>query len=134
MELEALQEISSEVEALGEYIVVLPPEIDLYTRAMRRKLNLTYDILTDLHLIASEKFGLVFTLPDSLRELYSKSFGVTLDRPNDEPQYRLPVPARYVIDKQGVIRSADVDADYTIRTNPYKTLMVVRTLAPRTAP
>ena len=73
MELEALQEINSEVEALGEYIVVLPPEIDLYTRAMRRKLNLTYDILRDLHLIASEKFGLIFTLPDSLRELYPRS-------------------------------------------------------------
>ena len=60
---------------------------------------------------------LVFALPDYLRELY-KSFGSTLDRFNDEPEYRLPMPARYLIDKDGIIRAADVNADYTIRPEP----------------
>src|SRR5580658_6823684 len=74
MELEALQEIHSEVRALGAQIVVLTPELERYTRALHKKLNLTFEILTDLHLKTAEQFGLVFTLPDYLRELY-KSFG-----------------------------------------------------------
>ena len=94
---------------------------------MHKKLNLTYDILTDLHLKTAEEYRLVFTLPDYLRELY-KSFGSTLDRFNDEPEYRLPMPARYVIDKQGIIRAADVNADYTIRTEPAETLKQLRML------
>jgi peroxiredoxin len=76
--------------------------------------SLTFDILTDLHLQTAEQFRLVFVLPDCLRDLY-KSFASTLDRFHDESEYRLPMPARYVIDRQGTIRSADVNADYTVR-------------------
>src|SRR5580692_5923499 len=125
MELEALQAIDSEVRALGAQIVVLTPELERYTRALHKKLNLTFDILTDLHLKTAEEFRLVFTLPDYLRELY-KSFGSTLDRFNDEPEYRLPMPARYILDKEGIIRSADVNADYTVRPDPSETLAKLR--------
>jgi peroxiredoxin len=127
MELEALQQIHPQVRELGGQLVVLTPELERYTRALHKKLNLTYDILTDLHLKTAEQFRLVFTLPDYLRELY-KSFGSTLDRFNDEPEYRLPIPARYVIDQQGVIRAADVNADYTIRTEPSETVTELRKL------
>ena len=127
MELEALQQIHPQVRELGGQLVVLTPELERYTRALHKKLNLTYDILTDLHLKMAEQFRLVFTLPDYLRELY-KSFGSTLDRFNDEPEYRLPMPARYVIDQQSVIRAADVNADYTIRTEPSETVTELRKL------
>src|ERR1700758_1157483 len=117
MELEALQEIYSDVRTLGAQIIVITPELERYTRALHKKLNLSFDILTDLHLKVAEQFRLVFTLPDYLRDLY-KSFGSTLDRFHDEQEYRLPMPARYVVDKQGIIRAADVNADYTIRADP----------------
>ena len=127
MELEALQEIHSESRALGAEIVVVTPELERYTRALHKKLNLTFDILTDLHLKVAEQFRLVFTLPDYVRELY-KSFGSTLDRFNDESEYRLPIPARYVVDRQEIIRTADVNADYTIRSEPSETLRQLRAL------
>ena len=128
MELEALQGIYSEIRALGAGLVVITPELERYTRALHRKLNLSFDIVTDLHLKVAEQFGLVFTLPDYLRELY-KSFGSTLDRFNDEPEYRLPMPARYIVDQRGIIRAADVNADYTIRPEPAETLERLRNLA-----
>src|SRR6202008_4857138 len=127
MELEALQGIHSEVRSLGAQIVVLTPELERYTRALHKKLNLSFDILTDLHLKTAEQFRLVFTLPDYLRDLY-KSFGNALDRFHDEPGFRLPIPARYVIDKQGIIRGADVNADYTIRSEPSETVRHLRML------
>jgi peroxiredoxin len=128
MELEALQQIHPQVRELGGQIVVLTPELERYTRALHKKLSLTFDILTDLHLKTAEQFRLVFTLPDYLRELY-KSFGSTLDRFHDEPEYRLPMPARYVVDKEGIIRAADVNADYTIRPEPSETLSQLRRLS-----
>ena len=129
MELEALQEIDSEVTALGAQIVALTPELERYTRGVHKKLNLTFDILTDLHLKTAEEFRLVFVLPDYLRDLY-RSFGSTLDRFHDESEYRLPMPARYVIDKEGIIRAAEVNADYTIRPEPSETVEVLRALEP----
>jgi peroxiredoxin len=127
MELEALQGIDSEVRALGAQIVVLTPELERYTRALHKKLSLTFDMLTDLHLKTAEQSRLVFTLPEYLRDLY-KSFGNALDRFHDEPEFRLPIPARYVVDKQGIIRAADLNADYTVRPEPSETLMQLRIL------
>jgi peroxiredoxin len=127
MELEALQEIHSEVRAGGAQIVVITPELERYTRALHKKLNLSFDILTDLHLKTAEEFRLVFTLPDYLRDLY-QSFGSALDRFHDEPEYRLPIPARYIVDTQGIIRASDVNADYTIRPEPAETLKELRNL------
>lgn len=65
--------------------MAITPELERYTRALHKKLNLTYDILTDLQLKTAEQFRLVFVFPDYLRDLY-KSFGSTLDRFNDEPE------------------------------------------------
>jgi peroxiredoxin len=63
MELEALQEVDSEVRAPGAGIVALTPELERYTRGVHKKLNLTFDILTDLHLNTEEEVRLVFVLP-----------------------------------------------------------------------
>ena len=126
MELEALQRIHSEVRDLGAQIVVLTPELERYTRALHKKLNLTFDILTDLHLKTAEQFRLVYALPDYLRGLY-RSFANALDRFHDEPEFRFPMPVRYVIDKRGIIRAADVSADYTIRPEPSDTLNALKT-------
>ena len=127
MELEALQGIYSEVKDLGAQIVVLTPELERYTRALHKKLNLTFDILTDLHLKIAEQFRLLYVLPDYLREIY-RSVGNALDRFHDEPEFRLSMPARYVVDKHGIIRAADVSANYTIRPEPSDTLNVLRAL------
>ena len=52
-----------EVRALRAEIIVITPELERYTRALHKKLNLNFDILTDLHLKIAEQFRLVFTLP-----------------------------------------------------------------------
>jgi peroxiredoxin len=129
VELETLQEIESEVRGLGGRIVAITPELERYTRNLHKKLNLTFDILTDLHLKTAEEFRLVFVLPDYLRDLY-KSFGSTLDRFHDESEYRLPMPARYVIDRGGIIRASEVNADYTIRPDPSETVRLLKKLTP----
>ena len=121
MELEALQEVHSEIRAQGAQLVAITPELERYTRLVHRKSNLTFDILSDPHLKTVEQFGLIYVLPDYLRELY-KGIALTLDKFNDEPEYRLPMPARYIIDSGGIILAADVNADYTIRPEPAETV------------
>jgi peroxiredoxin len=120
------------VQELGARIVVLTPELERYTLALHKKLNLPFDILTDLHLKVAEKFGLVFTFPDYLRDLY-RSWGSTLDRFHDEAEYRLPMPARYIVDSNSLIRAAEVNADYTIRPEPSETLRLLKKIV-RTEP
>ena len=94
---------------------------------MRRRAKLEFDVLTDLRLRVAEAFSLAFTLPPDLKQLYA-AFGNTLDKFHDEPDYRLPTPARYVVDQGGRIRAADVNPDYTVRPEPEDTVALVRGL------
>jgi hypothetical protein len=37
---------------------------------------------------------------------------------NDDDFWALPMPSRFIVDQQGVIRAADVNLDHTIRPEP----------------
>ena len=74
------------------------------------------------------KLGLVFQLPADLREVYS-TFGVDLKRFNGDDSWTLPMPGRFVIDRQGIVRNADVDPDYTIRPEPSETVVNLKKLS-----
>jgi peroxiredoxin len=76
----------------------------------------------------STKYGLVFTLPEDLRAIYLK-FGIDLAAGNGDGTWRLPIPARFVIDRSGTIRSAEADPDYTRRPEPTDTIEVLKRLA-----
>ena len=84
-------------------------------------------MLRDFGNRVAEAYGIVFTLPDDLREIYLK-FGIDLARGNGDGTWRLPVPARFVIDRQGIIRAVDADPDYTRRPEPTQTVEALRGL------
>jgi peroxiredoxin len=127
MELEALQAVWPQLRAMGASMVALSPELPQYGRAVRRRAKLEFDLLSDLHLRVAESFGLAFTLPPDLKELYA-AFGNTLDKFHDEADFRLPMPARYVVGQDRRIRAADVNPDYTTRPEPEDAVAVVRQL------
>jgi peroxiredoxin len=89
---------------------------------------LSFEVLRDLGNVVAERYGLVFTLPDDLRAVYL-GFGIDLARGNGDGTWRLPMPARFVIDRRGIIRAVDADPDYTRRPEPAQTVEVLRQLA-----
>lgn len=66
-------------------------------------------------------------MPPDLREIYLK-FGIDLPKANGDDSWTLPMPARFVVDGGGTIRFADVDPDYTRRSEPVRTIEVLKTL------
>jgi len=91
---------------------------------------MSYEVLRDFGNRVAEKCGLVFTLPEDLQQIYT-NFGIDLPTGNGDGTWRLPVPARFVIDRDGVIRAVDADPDYTRRPEPAQTVKVLRQLAAR---
>jgi peroxiredoxin len=87
----------------------------------------TFETLRDFGNRVAEEYGLVFTLPDDVREIYLK-LGIDLARGNGDDTWRLPIPARFVIDRPGLIRAVDADPDYTRRPEPAHTVEIVRRL------
>jgi peroxiredoxin len=72
-------------------------------------------------------------LPDDLREIYLR-FGIDLSRGSGDGTWRLPVPARFVIDGHGTIRDVDADSDYTRRSEPARTVEILRGLPGKERP
>jgi peroxiredoxin len=89
---------------------------------------LSFEFLRDFGNRVAETYGLVFTLPDDLRAIYLK-LGIDLAKGNGDGTWRLPVPARFVIDRQGIICAVDADPDYTRRSEPARTLEVLKGLS-----
>ena len=84
-------------------------------------------MLRDLGNRVAEAYGLAFTLPEDLQALYLK-FGIDLARGNGDGTWRLPIPARFVIDRSGIIRAVDADPDYTRRPEPSQTVEALKRL------
>jgi peroxiredoxin len=77
-------------------------------------------------------FGLRFVLPDYLIELY-KSLKNDLPAFNGDTSWTLPMPGRFVIGQDRVIRYAEVNPDYTQRPEPADMLPVLRRLTAKAA-
>jgi peroxiredoxin len=85
--------------------------------------------LNDHGLKIAKSFGLVFTLPTDLKDLYLNTFKNDLAQRNGDASWQLPMPARFVIDRKGTIRYAQADPDYTVRPEPEETVAFLSGLA-----
>ena len=104
---------------------MISPELPERTADMAAKHKLTFPIVWDKNSDVAEAFGLAFTLPDDLKQVYL-GFGNDLTVRNGDPSWRLPVPARFVVDQQGIVRFVQADPDYTYRPEPETTVEALR--------
>ena len=123
-----MQAVYGEIRALGGELVVLSPELPNFSAEMAAKQGLTFPIVNDHGLTIARSFGLAFTLTGDLKDVYFNVFKNDLEKRNGEPSWQLPMPARFVIDRSGVIRYANADPDYTVRPEPAETLALLKTL------
>jgi peroxiredoxin len=116
-----------EYEAAGATSLAISPQLGRLSRELVAGKRLAFEILHDAGGVLAAEAGLRFALPEDLREVY-RGFGIDLARANGEPSWTLPMPARYVLDRDGVVRSAAIDPDYTRRPEPEDTLRDLREL------
>jgi len=122
-----LQDIAKPLQDLGASLVALSPQLPELGLSIVEKNNLSFDILSDPNNAYAAKLGLRFKLPTDLEAIYS-SFGIDLPKFDGDDSWTLPMPGRFVIDSNGIVRAVDVDPDYTVRPEPEHTLEVVRRL------
>lgn len=82
-------------------------------------------MLYDRHNEVAHWFGLVFHLPDDLQRVY-RTIGVDLERQNGDASWELPIPGSYVIGRDGVVKYASADPDYTTRPEPDAIVEAIR--------
>ena len=116
-----------QITAAGGCLVAISPELPDYSLATAQKNGLGFEILSDLGNKVARQFGLVFQLPPDLRDLYKNGFGNDLAVKNGDTSYELPIPATFVIARDGTIRAAFVEPNYTQRLEPADIIQALHT-------
>ena len=127
MELEALQEVLTEIEKTGTSLIAISPMLTKYAPQMINKLGLTFPVLSDPGSKVMETFGILFTLPAAMVEIY-KGFGIDLERFNGENSWQLPLPGRIIVDQEGLVRNVELSTDHTDRPEPADTVEFLKNL------
>jgi peroxiredoxin len=127
------------MEALGASVVAVTPEVSIGIRTLppghpfeavfdqAGLMARTFAVVIDQGNTVARQYGLVHGFPPELRALYLQ-FGIDLTAHNADDSWTLPLPATLVIDRHGLIRSADVRVDYRNRAEPAETIAVLRQL------
>lgn len=109
-------------------MAAISPQTPDHSQAMLLKNFLQYAVLSDIGNVVARQFGLVYPLSEKLRPIY-QSLGIHLPAYNADESWELPLPGTFVIDRDGIIRLAFVDADYTRRLEPAEILAALDGLA-----
>jgi peroxiredoxin len=126
-ELEALKTVLPDITTLGATLVVISPQVQRTARESENQQPRRMEHLHDRGNTVAGRYGLVFTVPEDLQAVY-RGLGLDLAKANGDDSWTLPMPARFVVDRAGVIRSRDVDPDYTRRAEPSQTIAVLQAL------
>lgn len=114
----ALQKELPEIKKAGAQLIALSPELPDKTLSTSEKNHLEFEVLSDLNHTVADGYGIVFELTPKVRELYKKNFDLTEFNGKDAGDGKLPLAATYIIDTDGTIRWAFLDADYRKRAEP----------------
>lgn len=129
IQLRAYQAILPQIAALGARLVAISPQLPDGSLTTAETNALTFDVLSDTGNAVARRFGLVYALPEDLREAL-RSNDKALPAINGDGSWELPVPATYVIGRDGRIALASIEIDYRKRLEPDAILAALTSLRP----
>jgi peroxiredoxin len=116
-ELEALQEAQSAIRDLGAGLVGISQNSSADAQEMRRRTGVTFPLLSDPHGMLAEDFGLRWAIPEYLRLVFAAR-GIHLPDINGDDSWTLPIPARYIIGRDGTVVYCEINPDNRMRPEP----------------
>ncbi|NUF27680.1 MULTISPECIES: peroxiredoxin-like family protein [unclassified Gilliamella] len=97
-------------------VIAISPQTIHFNHDVTVRNNLEFRILSDKGNEIADKYGLVFTLQENVRDIY-KNMGADLELFNNDKTYKLPIPATYLIDKNKKILFSSVSTNYMERAD-----------------
>ena len=123
-----LNELQDRFREAGASFVALSPNTTAHSRELATAQRWTFPLLRDEGNAVAARFNALNRVSGELRKLYL-GWGIDLPLANGEASWTLPIPGSYVIDRDGIIRFASADADYTRRPEPEETVELLSTVS-----
>ena len=120
-QMEAMNYVAVQIEASGASLAAISPQTEKQAYFMHDQHKLAFPLLVDAHNEVARQFGLVYRVSPEQQDLYRRTF-VNLPMVNGDDSWTLPIPATYIIDRDGTILFASADEDYKERPEPLEIL------------
>jgi peroxiredoxin len=102
-------------------MVTVSPQTERQNDFMVTQHGLPFPVLSDPGCALAEQLGLAYTVPEYHRAYYL-SILVNIPFINGDTSWRLPLPATYVIGRNGRAAFAEAHADFRVRPEPEEAL------------
>ena len=118
-QMEALNRILPNIERAGASLVAISPQTVKQSFFMTDQHRLRFPLLSDAGNRVARQFGLVYRVPAEQQEIFRRAF-INLPFINGDERWELPIPATYIVDRDGSVMFASPNEDYTERPEPEK--------------
>ena len=114
---EAMNLVLPLIESAGASMVAISPQTVKQSYFMHDQHKLKFPLLSDAGNKVARVFGLTYRVPAAQEAVYRRAF-VNLPFTNGDESWELPVPATFIVDRDGTILFASADEDYRERPEP----------------
>lgn len=125
-QMEAMNLILPEIEQADATLVAISPQTVKQSFFMHDQHKLRFPLLADSGNKVARPFGLTYRVPPQQEAVYRRAF-VNLPFTNGDDSWELPIPATYILDRDGTVLYAFANEDYTERPEPREIVAVLRT-------
>jgi peroxiredoxin len=116
-QIEAMNLIQPKIEQAGAILVAISPQTVKQSFFMHDQHKLRFPLLSDAGNKVARQFRLTYRVPQAQEAVYRRAF-VNLPFTNGDESWELPIPATYIVDRNGTILYASANEDYTERPEP----------------
>ncbi|UZO79459.1 AhpC/TSA family protein [Aquimarina sp. ERC-38] len=127
IELKALENALPKFKKEGANLLAITPETPDNSITTKEKNELTFEVLSDIDNKLAKELGLVFQLPEALDKIYQE-FGINVEKHNANGDNELPIPATFVVSKEGKVVYRFLNEDYTKRADIPEILEALKAL------
>lgn len=126
LQLSGLQKIEPELINSGFQIIAVSPDRPEKLNESVVKHELTYRLLSDNEMTAATALGIAFHLDDAMVATYKNEYKIDIEADSGQTHHLLPVPAVFIIGRDGVIHFSYVNPDYKVRLDSSELLKAAR--------
>lgn len=127
-QMEAMNLVLPEIERAGAILAAISPQTVQQSFFMHDQHKLRFPLLSDAGNKVARQFGLTCRVPDEQKAIYQRAF-VNLPFVNGDDSWELPIPATYIIDRDGTVLYASANEDYAERPEPADIVEVLAALS-----
>jgi len=116
-QMEAMNRALPKIVDAGASLVAISPQTLKQSFFMADQHKLNFPLLSDAGNSVARQFGLVYRVPEEQQAIYRRAF-INLPFTNGDESWELPIPASYVVDRDGKVLFAYANEDYAERAEP----------------